>query len=210
MVSRDDGFTLIELLVAVSLLLLAIGLFSSALVVVQRNVGRQLDRGENLANARLALVTMDAQVRSGFVAAITDSNRRAVIYTEVDGQRRCVGWLVYPSSGVQSLYTASWNAGSKAPAAPSGWELVAEGIRNADPTINVVPFSARLAQIATTPARYVGLALGVQLWVSNRASREPVPVAAEATRVASTFTARNFRRAALTMPSGLLTADACP
>lgn len=206
---RDAGFTLIELLVAVSLLLLAIGLFSSALVVVQRNVGRQLDRGENLASARLALVTMDAQVRSGFVASLGDSNRRAVIYTEAEGKRRCVGWLVYPASGEQSLYTATWNAGSSGPAAPGGWDLVAEGIRNADPTINVAPFSARLYHIGTSPARYVGLSLGVQLWVSNRASRDPVPVATEATRIASTFTARNLRRAALTMPSGLLVADAC-
>lgn len=206
---RDGGFSLIELLVAASLLLLAIGLFSSALIVVQRNVTRQLDRGQNLSSARLALVTMDAQVRSGFVASIGDSNRRVVIYTEMEGKRRCVGWLVYPASGVQSLYTASWNAGSSGPPAPGGWALVAGGIRNSDPTIGVAPFSARAYQIDTSPARYVGISLGVQLWVSNRDSREPVPVATEATRIASTFTARNVRRAALAMPSGLLVADAC-
>lgn len=210
---RDEGFTLIELLVALSLLVLGITMFGSSLVVVGRNVDTQLERGANLASLRLALATMESQVRSGVVAGVDLDGRRAIVYTDASGERKCVGWLVHPASGIQGLYVASWSPGAvPPPAGAPDWRLVAGGIRNAQMPVGfrVPPFSAKMVEVVSRPRVMAGLSLGVQLWVSNDLKLRLARVPVESSGVASTFTARNINRGGLLLPDGVTyLAQAC-
>lgn len=124
---RDDrGFTLVEMLVVMSLLLVALGLFSGALWNVQRASARQDQIGRASDAAYQALSEIDRQLRSGYIASETRfSGADATlvdmvrIYTEAyappssaaspNTVARCVAWaIVAQTNGTQGLYTVWW------------------------------------------------------------------------------------------------------
>lgn len=199
---RDAGYTLVELLVALVLLLLALAMFGSAFVVVQRTSAQQLERGVTTNQIRQALVLLDAQMRSGYAtkAFSVGGDRQVVIYTESTGSPRCAGWRL-TAADPQKLWFASWAAGGSAPTFPLGWTLMASGIRNGVVQPGVEPFTMKLYPDATNP-NAVGIALGVQFWVATRASASVSEMqAGEASKIATTFTTRNVRRYDTVVPS---------
>lgn len=204
--TSDRGYTLVELLVALSLLLLALGMFGSALVVVQRTSARQLERGVTTNQIRQALVLMDAQMRSGYATQLTDDARRVVLYTEASGSRTCAGWLVTPlnpsqPSDPQELWATTWAAGGPPPTWPTGWSLMASGIRNAAVDPGVPPFSMKYYPSVSSP-NAVGVSLGVLFWVDTRQSATVAEMrAGDASRIATTFSTRNVRRYDTVIPA---------
>lgn len=209
MVSRDEGVTLIELLVALALLLVGLALFSSVYFVTQNASKRQFEIGDTGNQVRLAFLTMERQVRSGYVAKINavggGSYASATIYSEADGTRKCAGWaLDQPLVGTQSLYAATWGIGGSAPSFPAGWTRMATGIRNRSLSVSAADtFSAKWF------APGVGSALGVHLYVNTRTAAAP-GIPDEPTRYDSTFAARNIRRSTMTVPGpGTLISTLC-
>lgn len=180
MTSQEGGFTVIEVLVALALLLVALTMFSGALVVAERSADRQMEQGQTLNALRLALSTLDAEVRSGFVATVTDWE--VTIYTELHGVRECVRWRVVPASSAsaQTLQRRAWSIGDSG---GGEWQVVAEGIRN-----------GQLGVEAFTPGVDVDgvvRSLGVVFRVLTRAEKDPARIALGATEVATTLTVRN-------------------
>lgn len=205
----DDGFTLIELLVALALLLLLLAMFSGSLVVAQRSAARQLDQGQTLNQLRAALSTLDAEVRSGFVARIGSGNREATIYTEARGYPECVVWSVDASPphagyGGDSLWRESWPVGEAHTTVH-----VAGGVRNGELGLPSGVFSSLVTPfpLANSQSIPVGTSLGVQLWISM--SLGPLSSVNAATEVVSTFSARNAGVASLNSPMGGVIAGVC-
>ena len=65
--AREEGFTLSELLVAMMVLSLALAMFFTTLASVQRSVAETDIRTRSNTQARLAMQTLDHEVRSGNV-----------------------------------------------------------------------------------------------------------------------------------------------
>lgn len=120
----DWGFTLMELLIAMSLLLVALGMFTGVLWSVQRLGLRteQLSRATDAAYQSFA--EMERQLRSGYIASSTSLGGTGVvdtvrIYTEAYAQSaaasttsRCAAWVVADlSTGGQGLFTVWWTPG---------------------------------------------------------------------------------------------------
>lgn len=215
MVRGEDGVTLVELLVALSLLLIGLVLFSSVYFVTQNATKRQFEIGDTGNQIGISFVTMERQVRSGYVArlgGIAGAWASATLYTEpstaASNTRKCWGWaLDQVAVGTQTLYAASWSINATAPAFPSGWTRMAAGIRNQAMGIPAgSTFTAKFVSgIAASP---VGVALGVDLYVDSTVDT-PGGVQVPPTRYSSTFTARNARRAGLTIPGGSQIAGVC-
>lgn len=124
--SDDRGLTLVELLIAMSLLLVALVMFGSALFAVQTAGARGDQLGRAADSAYQALTEMDRQLRSGYIASetrFTGADANVVdmvrIYTEAyappagttspNTVARCVAWAVVNMvSGKQGLYTVWW------------------------------------------------------------------------------------------------------
>lgn len=208
---------MIEVLVALALLLVALAMFSGALVVAEGSAGRQLEQGQTLNQLRSAVTTLDAELRSGFVSSVASDHLTATIYTELRGKPECVGWRLAPATppssprsraGRQTLYRATWSPGAAAPAAGSDlWHVVAWGIRNGQLGKNSDTFVASTRTIATGVV--AGTALGLQIWILTRDEPNLAAVVQGSTLVATTLTARNAALAALKNRSGLLIATAC-
>ena len=85
---HEDGFTLSEVLVAMMVLSLALAMFFTTLASVQRSVVETDIRTRSNTQARLALQTLDHEVRSGNVlydpATSTDPSYRFKIYTQTN------------------------------------------------------------------------------------------------------------------------------
>lgn len=126
--SDDRGLSLIEMLIAMSLLLVALAMFTLALSSMQNATARQDQLGRAADSAYLALTEMDRQLRSGYIASETQfsgSDAGATlkdmvrIYTESyappssaaapNTVARCVAWAVVQIDATrQGLYTIWW------------------------------------------------------------------------------------------------------
>lgn len=136
--SKDDGFTLTEMLVAMFVLAIASGVFLSTLASVQRSVAETDIRTRTNTQARLALQTLDHEVRSGNVlydpATSSDPFFRFKIYTQANAPTRqptpgytCRLWRITDNNELQSRW---WPPLQPAQASP--WQTMATGIVNRD------------------------------------------------------------------------------
>ena len=147
---REEGFTLSELLVAMMVLSLALAMFFTTLASVQRSVAETDIRTRSNTQARLALQTLDHEVRSGNVlydpATSTDPSFRFKIYTQTNATTRhsprpgtrvgCGG-----SRSTGELQTRWWEPAQTDPnASASDWRTVATGIVNKQVTPTVPAF----------------------------------------------------------------------
>lgn len=133
--SDQTGFTLSELLVAMMIMALASGVFFSTLASVQRSVAETDIRTRSNTQARLALQSLDHEVRSGNVlydpATSSDPYYRFKIYTQANagGNPRptytCRLWRI--TSGGE-LQTRWWPPNQPEDATP--WQVAADGIVN--------------------------------------------------------------------------------
>lgn len=140
--SGEAGFTLVELLVAMMVLALASGVFLSTLASVQRSVAETDVRSRTNTQARLALQTLDREVRSGNLLydpeSYTDPSQRYFrfkVYTQANATTRqpspgytCRLWRITETDELQTRWWEPYPADPEATA--SGWRTVATGIVN--------------------------------------------------------------------------------
>ena len=158
-IDRDQrGMTLVELMISVALMVVVAVIFTTVLLAVQKGVIRQQARSEINDQARLALEQMDREVRSGSVLYDPASEPAAVcagkdcapsysvrVYTQANAPTRqatyggdgtqCVQWVIDD----QQLFRRAWEVGGTA--SLSGWRMIAEGVVNREPLVNVPAFS---------------------------------------------------------------------
>jgi prepilin-type N-terminal cleavage/methylation domain-containing protein len=146
---REEGFTLSELLVAMMVLSLALAMFFTTLASVQRSVAETDIRTRSNTQARLALQTLDHEVRSGNVlydpATSTDPYFRFKIYTQTNATTRqpspgytCRLWRITAAGELQTRW---WEPAQSDPnASASVWLTVATGIVNKQVTPTVRAF----------------------------------------------------------------------
>jgi prepilin-type N-terminal cleavage/methylation domain-containing protein len=134
--TEEAGLTLSELLVAMAVLGLASGVFLTTLTSVQRSVAETDIRTRTNTQARLALQTLDHEVRSGNVlydpATSTDPYFRFKIYTQANATTRqpspgytCRLWRITSTGELQTRW---WPPNQ--PEDASGWLTAATGIVN--------------------------------------------------------------------------------
>lgn len=207
---REEGMSLIELMVGMSLLLVALLMFGSALYITQRSA--QQSSNYSIANdaVHLAMQDIDRQLRSGYVVNTAQigaaaAGRAVRIYTEATGSPRCVAWALAAAPGSSTslaLYTASWagnqtlaQSGITSSFARAPWRMVTDGLtlekRNADGTLFSSlssPFSVdtKAGNLRVLPS------LDVTLWLlaSPREGSGDLRVI----EVASSFTSRDVPR----------------
>lgn len=213
---RDDrGMTLVELLVAMSILSIVLLVFTSALASVQMAVVRQDNLSRTNDQLRLAIQQMDREIRSGQVLfdpllekPVTSGGVDSCsgcqpgftlrIYTESnanasDGVGHCVLWKVGTTSPYE-LESARWTDtdGVLTPTPP--WRVVATGVVNGDPSINLKPFTLE------SGSRTLDVQFAVNQDLANRST--------QTTYVQASFTGRNTSAGTpvtvcATVPTGL-------
>jgi prepilin-type N-terminal cleavage/methylation domain-containing protein len=151
----DEGLTLVELLVAMMILGIVMTVMTSVLISIQRAVVTQDNRSTNLNQARLALQTIDRQVRSGNLLYNPNIESPAYfqirIYTQSNaptyGAARCVVWQINSS---EQLITRSWPANQ--PDLATGWYIAATGVVNRDvsPSVNAFTLASTNRTISLT------------------------------------------------------------
>ena len=136
---RDDaGITLVELLVAMMILSIVSLVFTTTLTSVQRAVVREDVRTQLNNKARLAVQTIDRQVRSGNLlyppASESDPYGGTAGYmfrvytqanTPTEGQFRCALWLI---DNQQQLKYRTWPA--LQPEDATAWSVITDGVVN--------------------------------------------------------------------------------
>jgi prepilin-type N-terminal cleavage/methylation domain-containing protein len=137
--TEEDGFTLSELVVAMMVLSLALGVFFTTLASVQKSVAETDIRTRSNTQARLALQTLDHEVRSGNVlydpATSSDPYFRFKIYTQTNATTRqpspgytCRLWRITADGELQTRW---WEPAQADPNdSASEWRTVATGIVN--------------------------------------------------------------------------------
>lgn len=140
--SDDAGFTLTELMVAMMVMALASGVFLTTLASVQRSVAETEIRTRTNTQARLALQTLDHEVRSGNLLydpeSYTDLSQRYFrfkVYTQANATSRqpspgytCRLWRITDGNELQTRWWEPYPADPDDTA--SNWRTVATGIVN--------------------------------------------------------------------------------
>ena len=124
---RDEGWTLVELLVVMALFAMIMVMTFSVLITVQKQTRDNMARADQVQQAKLGLMQIDRQVRSGNVvvdpATSGELERSLRVYTQTDGVRRCVQWQVHGDA----LRYRSWDPGA---ATAEGWRIVAHHVQS--------------------------------------------------------------------------------
>jgi len=180
--------TLPELMISMSIFAFVVMIFISTLASIQKATGRQSADSINNDNARLAMIELDREIRSGNVLydPATESPAGFVlrIYTQSNANTRtpspgyvCRLWEV-TTGGV--LRTRSWPP--LQPEDASGWVTVAEGIVNRLTSPTVAAFSRSDPASATG-----GRVVNITLLVNNEYALHPN----ETVRIQQAITGRN-------------------
>lgn len=137
-ISRGQrGLTLVELTVTILLLGIVMSICVQVFITIGRSVKTTDQVSQNTDQARLAVQQIDRQVRSGNVLydplAETPPGLAMRVYTQANGDQRCVQWRVTKSiSGLKDgiLQTRSWSESWIYDGDVSGWRNVSENIIN--------------------------------------------------------------------------------
>ena len=178
----ESGFTIIEITVTVMLLTIVMAVIFGALVSLQRTITTTDQRGQTNDQVRLAANDIDRMVRSGNVlydpAGETLANSGVApgysmrIYTQANGNERCVQWRVFNGS----LQTRAWTTTWQQDGIVTGWRDVADHIVNTTPPFSLdanAAYGGRLvdldlkANAGTGPASNVGT-VEVKMSVTGR------------------------------------------
>jgi len=150
--SNDEGFTLSELMVAMMVMAIASTIFLTTLASVQKSVAETDIRTQANTQARLALQTLDHEVRSGNLlydpddyTAAADKYFRFKVYTQANAPTRqptpgytCRLWRITDDNELQTRWWEPYPADPDATA--SNWRTVATGIVNRSVTPEVPAF----------------------------------------------------------------------
>jgi type II secretory pathway component PulJ len=140
--------TVVELMITTALLGLVMAVVFAALSGVQKTIVTADQRGQTNDQVRLAANDIDRMVRSGNVlydpASETVSNSGVApgyslrIYTQANGNQRCVQWRV--RNGV--LQTRAWTTTWQVDGNVTGWRNVADHIVNTAAPFTLDPNAA--------------------------------------------------------------------
>lgn len=125
----DQGTTLVEILISMTIFSLALAMVYSVLITVQRQTKDQTSRADSVGNARLALQQIDRQVRSGNVLynPATETLPLSMrVYTQANGDQRCVQWQVYNGKLRSRSWSPTWTTDGQV----SAWTVVAHDVVN--------------------------------------------------------------------------------
>ena len=164
----ERGTTLVELLISMTIFSVALAMTYMVLITVQKQTKDQTSRADSVGNARIALAQIDRQVRSGNVLYNPASETLPLsmrVYTQANGDQRCVQWQVYNGK----LRTRSWSPTWQTDGLVSGWAIVAHDVVN---TTATPPFALQGGSTAYG-SRLVDIALLVK---SPTAGGKPINV----------------------------------
>jgi type II secretory pathway pseudopilin PulG len=137
----DRGDTLIEMMVVMIIFTLILGIITTAIISMMRQVDKQSGLADNLANARKAIEVLDGQVR--FANAVTTPGTVASgdAYVEFrtiqnDQTQLCTQWRLHVLT--KALQYRTWKPGVS-PVVPTGWLTTALSV---SPVSGVSVFSA--------------------------------------------------------------------
>lgn len=186
---RQEGMSLAELMITMTLMMIVIVTFTSILASIQRAVDHTDSQAVNNDQARLAMMELDREIRSGNVL-YDPANETAApgyilrIYTQSNANIRtpspgyvCRLWQVTTGGDLQ---TQSWPP--LQPSQASAWLTVATGLVNRVVTPQVPAFT-RSDPASATGGRIVF----ITLLVNNRYSTRPN----ETVRIQAAITGRN-------------------
>ena len=170
----EDGITLPELLIAMMILSIVSLVFATTLTSVQRAVVREDVRTQLNNKARLAIQTIDRQVRSGNLLYPPSSESDPYggtagymfrVYTQAnsptEGQFRCALWLI---DNQQQLKYRWWPA--LQPEYATAWTIVTDGIVNR--TTNQPAFSVNSTNRTASVTFYVNPAYSTDSSATQR------------------------------------------
>jgi prepilin-type N-terminal cleavage/methylation domain-containing protein len=129
---RQEGMTLVELMVASALMSVVMVIFATVLASVQRTVVKVDNLSRANDDARLAVQSIDREVRSGNVLyEASDGGYAVKAYTQsnqdIRGKAVCKEWSVDDD---RQLVARTWDPGDEPE--DSSWQVVATGIVNKD------------------------------------------------------------------------------
>lgn len=137
-IRREEGTTIIELTLVVGLLGLVIALVLSALYSSQTTLERNISRSSTNDQMRLAVLSLDREVRSGnvlydpaqesFGPGDIAPGMSARIYTQSNDQFKCVQWRITSAGDLERRdWAPQWQSD---PSLVHPWRVIASGIRN--------------------------------------------------------------------------------
>jgi len=186
----DRGFTLTELLVAMIVFSIAMVMIFSAVIAVMHVTDQASASADAAFEARQALATIDKQVRSGNVlfspadevtylatCQVMGTNQGSCmrIYTQANGQQKCVQWQVVPDgAGLYDLQVRSWQPTWQSTGGVSGWSVAARSLSmtSAPFTLDVGPggvYGERLLRVhIVAHSNVTGKDLAIDASISGR------------------------------------------
>jgi prepilin-type N-terminal cleavage/methylation domain-containing protein len=186
---RDEsGFTLVEMMIALSMFTVVTVIFLTTLSEVQSATVRETADSVNNDQARLAMIELDREIRSGNVlydpASETPSGFVLRIYTQSNANIRtpspgyvCRLWRITTAGDLQTRY---WPPND--PSQATQWITVASGIVNRTVSPPVTAFSR------TDPASATGgRVVNITLLVNGNYAAHPT----ETVRIQQAITGRN-------------------
>jgi type II secretory pathway pseudopilin PulG len=147
----DRGDTLIEMMIVMIIFTLILGIITTAIISMMRQVDKQSGLADNLGNARKAIEVLDGQVR--FANAVTTPATVASgdAYVEFrtiqnDQTQLCTQWRYHVLS--KALQYRTWKPAAS-PIVPTGWLTTALSV---SPVSGVSVFSASPPPGTTLPS----------------------------------------------------------
>lgn len=156
---RDAGLTMVELLVSMTVFAMAMALAFSAVIIVMQQSNEAQQSADAESELRIALAQIDRQVRSGnvlfspaeevsYIASCTAVGSYAGtcmrIYTQSNGDQKCVQWQLLEDSGEPGTYllrSRSWDpAWATGGGSYSDWGIIARGL-NYEAGVTEAPFT---------------------------------------------------------------------
>ncbi|KQY25099.1 prepilin cleavage protein [Cellulomonas sp. Root485] len=146
----DSGMTLTELLVSMIVFSMSMALIMGAVTVVVGITKEAQGASDAVFATRQALATIDRQVRSGnvlfspadevaYISTCQDlgTNKGSCmrIFTQSNGDEKCVQWQMAPDgagSGLYKLQMRSWETTWQTGGSVTGWGVVARGLTMSD------------------------------------------------------------------------------
>jgi hypothetical protein len=127
---REDGVTMMEVVVSLTLMAVLMTIFTTAVIQVYRNVNQTEAISTAQANLNIVFLRLDKEVR--YASGISLPSTGAPWYVEYlntnRGTEACTQ-LRLTSDGL--LQRRTWNR-NESPIQPSGWTVLASGLRQAD------------------------------------------------------------------------------
>jgi hypothetical protein len=155
----EEGMTIAELSISMLILSIVVAAFTLALPVVQKSLGREINRSSSNDQARLAVEEIDKEIRSGNLLYDPKNENDLAhgispymslrVYTQTNADTRipaarCVQWRIYKNVLQRRAWATDWQNGGVV----EGWRVIATGIVN-----NSVSPVVRAFQLDADPAK---------------------------------------------------------